>query len=69
MDTRIHDIVVSQTARFTLAGQVVPAVVIRYFVGTHGPFEDTYDAADATPVNIQAGYQKRIDMLTAAGAL
>ncbi len=69
MDNTIHDVLVTQTARFTLAGKVVPAVVVRYFVGSHGPFEDTYDEPDATAANIQAGYQKRIAMLTAAGGM
>ncbi len=63
----IHDVQVTQTARFTLQGKVVPAVVVRYFVGDHGPFEDQYDEDKATPDAIQAGYRKRVEMLAAAG--
>ncbi len=65
----IHDVTVTQTARFTLQGKVVPAVVVRYFVADHGPFEDQYDEADvkANPQIIPEGYKHRIAMLAAAG--
>jgi hypothetical protein len=64
----IHDVAVSQTSRFTLGGKVVPSVVVRYYAGDHGPFEDNYDQDQATPENIQKGYATRVLQLHAAGA-
>jgi hypothetical protein len=63
----IHDVSITQTARFTLQGKVVPAVVVRYFVGDHGPFQDQYDEDKATPEAIKDGYRKRVQQIAAAG--
>lgn len=66
-DENIHDVTITQTARFTLQGKVVPAVVVRYFVGDHGPFEDQYDEDKATPEAIKQGYRNRVLQIHAAG--
>lgn len=64
----VHDVQVSQTSRFSLGGKVIPSVVVRYFVGDHGPFEDNYPESEVTPEAIQQGYAKRVLTLHAAGA-
>lgn len=40
----IHDQMVTQSARFTLGGQAIPQVTVRYYIGAQGPFTDNFDA-------------------------
>lgn len=64
----VHDVTITQTSRFTLQGKVLPAVLVRYFVGDHGPFIDQYDEGPTVEQDIQAGYSRRISLLKSAGA-
>ena len=64
----IHDVTITQTSRFTLQGKVLPAVLVRYYVGDHGPFIDQYDEGPDNEQQVRDGYQRRIKLLQAAGA-
>jgi hypothetical protein len=63
-----HLLVTSQTT-FDARGNANPTNVYSYYVLNHGPFVDKYTDADNTPVNVNLGFQKRIDALRAVGAL
>jgi hypothetical protein len=67
-NTQVHDVTITQTSRFTLQGKVLPAILVRYYVGDHGPFTDQYDEGPDNAQQIKDGYARRIATLTAAGA-
>jgi len=39
--------------------------VVRYYIGPHGPFTDTYAQADYTLANVNAGIDKNLTILQA----
>ncbi len=60
---QVHDITVAETPVIGLAGGITRQVVVRYFVGDHGPFTDTYDATSYTPQQGRDAINKRVQDL------
>lgn len=56
----VHDLRTTQSARVTLAGQMVPTVGVSYYIGQHGPFTDQYDANTFDHETAQQGILKRV---------
>lgn len=55
----IHDQVISERSDVGLNGTVTRNTVVRYYVGTHGPFVDVFESRLFTPAAAKAAMQKR----------
>ena len=64
----VHDILVQHTGTFTPTGQWKSMTQVRYYIGTHSPFQLTYEAGQDTADAIKADIQKQVDLLRAIGA-
>jgi hypothetical protein len=69
MDGQVTHLQITSSGRFDLRGNPYPIMQYSYFIGAHGPFVDEYKLGDDTPEAVKAGFQKRIDHLTAIGAI
>jgi len=56
----VHNVTLTQSARLTLQGRAVPTQQVQYYVGTHGPFTDSYDLDHFTPDEAQQGILSRV---------
>jgi len=61
-ELKATDVTVFDSPAITTAG-VRQLRVVRYMIGTHGPFTDSYPVTEVTPERIRAGIQKNIDLL------
>lgn len=62
-DLSVHDIQVQDVATFTRQGQVAMQKRVTFFVGEHGPFIRTYDAAQATTARIKSDIDAQVNQL------
>lgn len=65
----IQHLLVTTNTRFDVRGTPTEVRQYNYYVGQHGPFTDTYPEGQDTPDAVKAGFQKRIDLLRAVGAI
>ena len=63
-DLTVHDLVVSQQTRLA-GGKAYPVTHVSYYVGTHGPFTQDFQAPGNTPALIQAAIQQQVNDLRA----
>ena len=62
-DLTVHDTTVQDTTSFGLGNQVKKGKRVTYWVGSHGPFILTYDAADATTARIISDIDAQVQQL------
>lgn len=58
---------VSEQTRFGAGGSVQRVTVVRYMIGSHGPFVDEFEPGDATAANIRAKMDNRIALIRSLG--
>lgn len=64
----IHDINVQHTGTFTSGGQWQAQTIVKYWVGTNGPFQAVFAPGEDTADNIKAAMNKQVQLLQAIGA-
>lgn len=61
-DFKVHDVVVTSSQQFTAAGTLKRLTTVRFWVGTHGPFVEMFEAGSDSAAEIKSA----IDRKTAA---
>lgn len=69
MDSRVNNIIVTQTSRISLTGQVTPIIDVKFWVGTNGPFDEYFTQAEYTPDNVEAKIMAHVATLEKLGAI
>lgn len=69
MDANVNHLQVSTQTSFDLRGGAVKRVDYSYFLGTHGPFVDSFAEGADTADAVNAAISARVQKLQALGAL
>lgn len=56
-NTTINGVKVQQTNQVDGTGKTISHLVVTFFVGTHGPFQETFDLATFQPALVQQKLQ------------
>jgi hypothetical protein len=69
MDAAVKGLTAVGTVKADATGRIFPAVKYTYFVGSNGPFTETYFQGQDTTDRVQADIQARVNQLRALGAV
>jgi hypothetical protein len=69
MDASVKGLTASGTVKADATGRIFPAVKYTYFVGSNGPFTETYFQGQDTPEKVTADIQARVNALRSLGAV